>query len=89
MSDLLSGTSDLDPEDHEGRNLSIRQDGKGGVFVDKLTEACVAEVSQAQTLLNAGAKRKKMSKTNMNDSSSRSHTVFTLIVKANSRSQVH
>lgn len=77
---LLEGTTPMPMDQASGkRNLQIRQDAKR-VYVENLIETKVRSVAQAQLLLSQGSKRKQVSKTSMNDTSSRSHTVFTLVV---------
>lgn len=82
VSDLLLDLPTILPVETASskRSLQIRQDNAKRVYVENLTETNVSSVSQAQQLLYEGGKRKKVSKTNMNDSSSRSHTVFTLVL---------
>lgn len=82
ISDLLVEVPDVLPVEMLSgkKSLQIRQDNAKRVYVENLTETNVSSVAQAQQLLAAGGKRKKVSKTNMNDTSSRSHTVFTLVV---------
>lgn len=59
-------------------SLSIRESASRGQYVEGLTEAPITSVAQAQALLRAGAKARRVAATAMNHESSRSHAVFTL-----------
>lgn len=63
-----------------GRNLKIRE-SSGRVFVDGLSEHQVRSKEQVMALLQYGSKAKAVAATKMNQKSSRSHTVFTVVVE--------
>lgn len=62
-------------------NLLIREDKKKGVYVENLSEWIVRSPNDAYTLLKKGSLYRETSSTKMNDFSSRSHAVFTLVLE--------
>lgn len=72
ISDLLK------PEKY---NLLIREDKKKGIYVEGLSEWAVRSPLDIYTLLQKGSEFRETSSTKMNDVSSRSHAVFTIIVE--------
>jgi len=71
----------LNPPEDQSRNkgLEVREDGRGGIEVNGLSEVHVTTLHEVFTVLWDGAKNRNMATTNMNEHSSRSHTI--LIVK--------
>ena len=53
---------------------------KKGVYVEGLIEETVSNVTETYELLNIGSQNRHVSYTTMNKESSRSHSVFTLII---------
>nr|CAD1824444.1 unnamed protein product [Ananas comosus var. bracteatus] len=72
----------LDPTQ---RNLQIREDTKVGVYVDNLTEENVCTMKDVTQLLIKGLANRRTGATSVNAESSRSHCVFTCIVKSQSK----
>ncbi|XP_020081522.1 kinesin-like protein KIN-12B, partial [Ananas comosus] len=72
----------LDPTQ---RNLQIREDTKVGVYVDNLTEENVCTMKDVTQLLIKGLANRRTGATSVNVESSRSHCVFTCIVKCQSK----
>ena len=68
--------------DQNPRNLQLREDMKKGVYVEGLIEETVGNVMETYELLNTGSQNRHVSYTNMNKESSRSHSVFTLIIES-------
>ncbi len=64
------------------RGLSIREALHRGVYVDNLTEETVSTVEQAEGILRTGARNRRVGSTAMNRESSRSHSVFTIVLEA-------
>ena len=60
--------------------LKVRQHPVMGVYVENLTEIHVSEYGTVEDLLNLGAGSRHVASTNMNDASSRSHAIFTIII---------
>uniref|UniRef100_A0ACD6A0W5 Uncharacterized protein n=1 Tax=Avena sativa TaxID=4498 RepID=A0ACD6A0W5_AVESA len=63
-------------------NLHIRKDTIVGTYVENLTKREVTCVGDIITLLKQSFVNRKMSATNMNSASSRSHTVFTCTIES-------
>ena len=62
--------------------LKLREDVKnGGIICENLTEASIENAEQAQRVFIDGTKNRRRAATAMNKESSRSHIIFTLIVK--------
>ena len=60
----------------------MREDSRRGVFVEGARESRPANYREAVLLLLAGDKMRRMASTNMNQESSRSHVIFTVIVES-------
>lgn len=65
--------------------LRIREHPSLGPYVEDLSKLVVQSYSQMMTLMDEGSKARTVAATNMNETSSRSHAVFTLIVSAAAR----
>jgi len=65
----------------ERTSLSIREDKKRGVFVEGQSEWVVRTPSEIYSLLERGAQLRATGATKMNDVSSRSHAVFSIIIE--------
>lgn len=61
---------------NENKNLQIREENDGEIFVDNLIEVPIRNVQQAVNIINAGMKFRHMASQQMNDTSSRSHTIL-------------
>ena len=60
-------------------NLKIRENVQGEISVDKLTEKVVTSVQDIIILMKVGEKNRHVGNTNMNEKSSRSHTIFRMV----------
>jgi hypothetical protein len=67
----------LNPSD---RKLNIREHPSSGIYVDGLAEIVVRSVEEITGLMEQGNKVRNVAATNMNATSSRSHSVFTIKV---------
>ena len=65
----------------EKKHLSIRESHKKGLYVEGLSEWAVRSPNDIYALLERGAQCRTKAYTNMNDVSSRSHAVFTIILE--------
>jgi len=63
-------------------NLNIREDKNKGIFVEDLSEHYVASEEEVIELIGIGLENRTTGVTNMNDYSSRSHTILTLTIKS-------
>lgn len=61
-------------------NLPIHEEKSRGVYVKDLTEEYVGSIEEIYQLLEKGTQARAVSSTNMNQESSRSHSIFTLTV---------
>ncbi|XP_047050573.1 kinesin-like protein KIN-12F [Lolium rigidum] len=68
--------------DPSSTNLLLREDTNVGAYVENLTEREVTSVGDIMTLLTQSSVNRKVSATNMNSASSRSHTVFTCTIES-------
>ncbi|KAJ1968922.1 hypothetical protein IWQ62_000947 [Dispira parvispora] len=73
----------LNPENH---HLKIHEHAKRGIFVGNLTENIVMSIQDVRQLLEQGDKNRHVGETNMNDHSSRSHTIFRMVIESRERS---
>lgn len=69
----------LDPNPH---NLQLREDIRHGVYVEGLIEETVNNLLDTYNILKIGTQNRHVGCTSMNKESSRSHSVFTLIVES-------
>ena len=72
----------LDPASQE--ELRLREKN-GLVFVSGLTEIYVTSSQEVMDLIRKGGRNRQVKKTEMNDESSRSHSVFTLVIQQKAR----
>jgi len=67
----------------ERTNLSIREDKKKGVFVEGLSEWVVRSPKEVYGLIRRGTALRATGATRINETSSRSHAIFIIIVEQN------
>ncbi|KAI5796634.1 putative kinesin [Geopyxis carbonaria] len=61
-------------------NLKVREHPSTGPYVEDLAKLVVSTFSEIENLMDEGNKARTVAATNMNETSSRSHAVFTLIL---------
>lgn len=66
-------------------NISINEDGKGGIFFKGLTQKICNNEEEALSSLFEGETNRTIAQHRMNSSSSRSHAVFTIYLEMRSR----
>jgi hypothetical protein len=66
---------------NEKKNLQIREDPKKGVYIDGVSEWAVVRPQEILELMKLGTRSRAIAKTNMNESSSRSHAVFIITIE--------
>ena len=71
--------SDLLTPGHSG--LKIRQHVSSGIYVEDLTEVQVCEHEEIEKLIAEGNKARQVAATRMNERSSRSHAIFTIMLR--------
>lgn len=62
-------------------NVKIHEDSEGSINVSGITTVNVGSVDEAMQCLRSGALSRTTASTNMNTHSSRSHAIFTLIIR--------
>lgn len=81
ISDLLVKPGKGRAAKQEQKQLGIREDSGGDPYVDGLSEHIVKSPKEIVDLLNLGKKSRATAATVMNQASSRSHAVFTVIIE--------
>ena len=79
---------DLLQDAERQKPMNIRQDSVNGIFVENQAEYVVTSVADCLTLLKRGDRNRVVRQTRYNQHSSRSHTIFQLLIeyeKANSK----
>ena len=67
--------------------LELKEDVDRGVYVKDLTSYVVKGVSEMENVLLAGKKNRSVGATLMNQDSSRSHSIFTVIIESSNEHQ--
>ena len=70
----------LKPKKEEEKVLEIKESANGMVVIHGVTEVELNSISQTEQIFEDGLAGRKTRKTNMNDASSRSHLIFSIIV---------
>lgn len=65
----------------ENDNLKIHESLTRGVFVGNLTEEPIQSAAEALLLVRRGEEWRRMGETNLNEKSSRSHTIVRLVLE--------
>jgi hypothetical protein len=82
IQDLLSASIvNGSPNGFVEENLAIREDPQKGFYVEGLQEYVVRSYEEAEALLNLGLENRAIASTLMNSTSSRSHTVITVLIE--------
>ncbi|KAJ1950690.1 hypothetical protein FBU59_000562, partial [Linderina macrospora] len=68
-------------------NLKIHENAKREIFVGELSEHIVFNAEQVEELLAKGDRNRHIAGTNMNERSSRSHTIFRIVVESRKKSE--
>ncbi|XP_075252717.1 kinesin-like protein KIF27 [Convolutriloba macropyga] len=71
----------LDSESYPFKNLHIREDEKGNTTVVNAREICCSSAEEVLAYAEQGATMRRTEATQMNERSSRSHSIFTLILE--------
>eukprot|EP00118_Oscarella_pearsei_P004764 m.20793 g.20793 ORF g.20793 m.20793 type:complete len:1170 (+) comp28085_c0_seq1:96-3605(+) len=73
--------------DPSRKDLRVREDGEGGVYVESLSEHVVRDVAGVQQLMKKGGALRTTDSTRMNLVSSRSHAVFTIVIEHSEKNE--
>ena len=68
-------------------NLNIREDSIKGIYVDGASERYVGCTNDVLALLEVGSENRAVAATNMNEHSSRSHSIFILTINQTNKQQ--
>lgn len=82
MEIYLESVYDLFRKEKQNQNLNIREDFDRNVYVDGLTEHVVTSADQVLKQLATGEENRHIGSTNMNERSSRSHTIFRMTIES-------
>ncbi|KAJ2696968.1 hypothetical protein H4218_004278, partial [Coemansia sp. IMI 209128] len=63
-------------------NLKIHENTKREIYVGDLTQQVVSNADEVEIILRKGDRNRQVAGTNMNERSSRSHTIFSIIVES-------
>ena len=73
---------DLFQDKDQARHLNIREDKFSGIFVEGLSEYVVTNATDCFILLKRGERNRITRQTKSNIHSSRSHTIFQLLIES-------
>jgi hypothetical protein len=73
-------------EEYQSMHYDIREDSEGNVFVKDLSNINVSTIQEIMTVIQLGLKIRATHETKMNNTSSRSHTVFSITITQADRS---
>ncbi|SCN58997.1 kinesin-7, putative [Plasmodium chabaudi chabaudi] len=82
----MERVNDLLQEGYRGgaiENLDVKEDPKRGFVVIGIQEETVTSIDEVMLLVAKAEQRRHISQTNFNETSSRSHTIFTVILESN------
>lgn len=71
----------LDPNHAQARALELRENPDSGVYVRDLTSCVCKSVKEIEEVMNVGNQARSVGATDMNEHSSRSHTLFLITVE--------
>ncbi|KAL3680718.1 hypothetical protein R1sor_023674 [Riccia sorocarpa] len=71
----------------ENRKLQVHESAERGIFVAGLREEIVVSPEQVLQLMDAGEAHRHIGETNMNVHSSRSHTIFRMVIESRDRGE--
>ena len=87
--DLLSSADGNINDVDAPRNLRIREHPTKGAYAEGLNECIVKNYKDVEDCIHKGSKARTVASTNMNLESSRSHAVFTIILKSRSKEKAY
>ena len=70
-----------DPKAAKSQKLLIHENKQDGIYVEGLNEVVVEDPEQCLELMRRGESNRIVRQTHMNAKSSRSHTIFTLLIE--------
>ena len=79
--DAESNSTSKRRKDVDAKRLKLKEHPERGVYVDGLTFVNVSNVTSILNVMNKGIAKRTTAATNMNESSSRSHSIFTIRIE--------
>ncbi|CAM8989251.1 unnamed protein product [Rhodiola kirilowii] len=70
------------PKNSKRLKLDIKKDAKGMVSVENVTVASISTIEELKSIIQRGSERRHTSGTQMNDESSRSHLVLSIVIES-------
>ncbi|XP_039775302.1 kinesin-like protein KIN-14I [Panicum virgatum] len=70
------------PKNAKQQKLEIKKDSKGVVTVENATVVSISSIEELRTIISRGSERRHTAGTNMNDESSRSHLILSIIIES-------
>ena len=71
----------LAPQNGPPKKLDLKEDANKGVFVKDLICIVVKSIPEIEKAMNFGTANRMVAATNMNNTSSRSHSIFTIYIE--------
>ena len=68
------------PPGESQKELEIKESATGMVVIQGVTEVEIESISQAEQIFDEGLSHRKTRKTEMNEASSRSHLIYSIVV---------
>ncbi|RLM75632.1 hypothetical protein C2845_PM15G24650 [Panicum miliaceum] len=70
------------PKNAKQQKLEIKKDSKGVVTVENATVVSISSIEELRVIISRGSERRHTAGTNMNDESSRSHLILSIIIES-------
>ncbi|XP_018438932.1 kinesin-like protein KIN-14E isoform X2 [Raphanus sativus] len=70
------------PKSARRLKLDIKKDSKGMVFVENVTTIPISTLEELRMIIERGSERRHVSGTNMNEESSRSHLILSVVIES-------
>ncbi|KAF8769193.1 hypothetical protein HU200_006696 [Digitaria exilis] len=70
------------PKNAKPQKLEIKKDSKGVVTVENATVVSISSIEELRAIIFRGSERRHIAGTNMNDESSRSHLILSIIIES-------
>ncbi|CAL5029436.1 unnamed protein product [Urochloa decumbens] len=70
------------PKSAKQQKLEIKKDSKGVVTVENATVVSISSIEELRAIISRGSERRHTAGTNMNDESSRSHLILSIIIES-------
>ncbi|KAG7535866.1 FERM N-terminal [Arabidopsis thaliana x Arabidopsis arenosa] len=70
------------PKSARRLKLEIKKDSKGMVFVENVTTIPISTLEELRMIIERGSERRHVSGTNMNEESSRSHLILSVVIES-------